>query len=365
MEKIKQVFSGHSDNHTSTTGSHTGSTGHHSTTGSTTAPPTRSSAGDRTAGDVVEPSASRAATASTTDSVSRTNPGGDTGLTSGSTGTTTLTTGTSATTGATHGTHGTHHGTDGSHHGLTGEKTHLKEVANPPPHQHQHHREDALLDVNDAKAATHDHQHLAPVTHERHQVHEVEEVERQREVDRHVHHVQHHVQPVLDTQHGTEHVEKKVVPTTEIKEQHVATDEDKAQFASLGTARDQFAEGPRERTIVDKGENVVEHDHHHVHHVVQPVIERDVHEHNRIKTTIPVHQETHEAPIVHQSVQHEPLKLDQFVAGGGDLKSNLKHDANLLDRGQCERTVDGPAESMTETLGLSQPSATSGTSSRV
>lgn len=363
MDKIKQVFS-HSDKTADTTSTghgHSSSATHSSTTGSTTAPPTRSSAGDRTAGDVVEPSASRAASASTTDSVNKTTPGADTGLSSS-------TTGSSATTGthATHGTHGTHsthgtHGTEGSHHGLTGEKTHLKESALPPNHQHQHPREDGLLDVTDAKAATHDHHHLAPVTHERRQVHEVEEVERQREVDRHVHHVQHHVQPVLDTQHGTEHVERKVVPTTEIKEQHVATGEDKAQFASLNTARDEFTEGQRERTIVDKGENVVEHDHHHVHHVVQPVIERDVHEHNRIKTTIPVHQEVNEAPIVHQSVQHEPLKLDQFVSGGGDLNSTLKHDGSLLERGKCERTVDGPAESMVETLGLGRGSSNTAT----
>lgn len=170
LSQIKQVFS-HSDKTADTTSTGHSSSATHSTTGSTTAPPTRSSAGDRTAGDVVEPSASRAASATTTDSVNKTTPGADTGLSS--------TTGSSATTGThstheshgTHGTHGTHsthgtYGTEGSHHGLTGERTHLKESALPPNHQHQHPREDGLLDVSDAKAATHDHQHLAPVTRE-------------------------------------------------------------------------------------------------------------------------------------------------------------------------------------------------------
>lgn len=44
---------------------------------------------------------------------------------------------------------------------------------------------------------------------------------------------------------------------------------------------------------------------------------------------------------------------DSFVAGGGDLKSTLKHDPEtLLNHGKCERTVDGPAETLTQQLGL-------------
>ncbi|POY74789.1 hypothetical protein BMF94_2062 [Rhodotorula taiwanensis] len=339
MDKIKQVFS-----HDSTKKEEHH---HNAAAGTTTAPPTRSSAGDRE--QVVAPTESRAATAETTAPVSNTAPTSDTGLTGARRDETA-----SGVSGLK--THEHEHGAHGAH---------LKEVAKPPAHQHQHPREDGILDVEQAKHAQHDHQHLAPVTHERHHVHEVEEVERQREVDRNIHHVQHHVQPVLDEQHGAETVQQKVVPQTEVRENHVATDEDKAQFASLATARDEFAEGPREKTIIDKGEKVVEHDHHHVHHVVQPVIERDVHEHNRIKTTIPVHQTIDDAPIVHQSVQHEPLKLDQFVAGGGDINSTLKHDGSLLERGQCERTVDGPAESMTEALGLSQSGTTGSTPARV
>ncbi|GAA6004700.1 uncharacterized protein JCM10292_002483 [Rhodotorula paludigena] len=230
---------------------------------------------------------------------------------------------------------------------------HLREQAAPPAHRHDQPKKDGLLSEADAKLATHDHQHLAPVTHEVHHHHEIEEVERQREVDRHVHHVQHHVQPVVDVQHAAEQQHEKAVPVTKIKERHVATDEDKAQFATLNTAKDSLVEAPRERTIIDKGEQVRENVSHHVHHIVQPEIERDTHEHHRIHTTIPVHQTTHEAPIVHASVQHEPLSLKDFVAGGGDLKSTLKHDAEkLLNRGECERTVDGPAETLVDQMGL-------------
>ena len=131
-------------------------------------------------------------------------------------------------------------------------------------------------------------------------------------------------------------------------------------LASLNIHKDERREGPSEKTIIDKGEKVHTNTSHHVHHLVQPVIERDTHEHHRTHTVVPIHQETHEAPIVHQSVAHEPMHLKDFVAGGGDLKSTVKHDASLLNRGEdCERTVDGPAEKLKETLGLG--SHTSGT----
>jgi hypothetical protein len=57
------------------------------------------------------------------------------------------------------------------------------------------------------------------------------------------------------------------------------------------------------------------------------------------------------------------MNIKDFVAGGGDLKSNVKHDASLLNRGEdCERTVDGPAEKLKETLGLgSHSNTTTGT----
>ncbi|GAA5836045.1 hypothetical protein JCM9279_002175 [Rhodotorula babjevae] len=334
MDKLKQVFS-HGDNK-ETTGTHEGrgapfNTGSSSNVEQT---PTHSSAGDRA---VVNDSSSR--------------DHHNSGLTSGS----------SATTGATTGTHQS-----------TGSKIaeHVKEHAHPPAHKHAQPHGDAVLSEADAKAATHDHQHLAPVTHETRQLHEVEEIERRREVDRHVHHVQHHVQPVLDTQHQAEVQRENVVAPTEIRERHVATDEDKAQFASLASgAKDTVTEAAKERVIIDKGERVTENVSHHVHHVVQPQIERDVHEHHRIHTVVPVHQTTHEAPVVHASVLHEPLSLKDFVAGGGDLKSTLKHDAEkLLNHGECERTVDGPAETLVQQLGLSSlndKSATGTTGSTV
>ncbi|GAA6038870.1 hypothetical protein JCM8097_000544 [Rhodosporidiobolus ruineniae] len=342
MDKIKQVFS--KDEHKSPSGHFTTESSDEahrtSTDDRSTTTPSYSSAGDRSVTDsATTPSHSSSGDRSATKAAAETAAAAATTHNSASSGPTTST----STTGAR---------TEGK---LERAAEHFHEHAHPPAHKHNQPVRDGILSEADAKAATHDHQHLAPVTHETHYHHEIEEIERQREVDRHVHHIQLHEQPVLDTQHAAEQHRQKVVPVTEIKEAHVATEEDKAQFAALNTAKDQFVEAPKEKVIIDKGEQVVENVSHAVHHIVQPVIERDTHEHHRIHTVIPIHATVHEAPIVHSSVQHEPMSLKDFTAGGGDLSSKLKHDANLLvnkHNADCQRTVDGPAETLVEQLGL-------------
>lgn len=233
----------------------------------------------------------------------------------------------------------------------------LVQHAAPPKPGHSHDRNDAVLDERAAAEATHDRQHVAPVTHETHHTHEVEEVQRQTEIEKHHHHIQHHVQPVLDTQHAEVQHHEKIHPVSHIEEKHVNTEEDRAAFAGLAKHHDEFKHAGKERTVVDQGEVVNQHDHHHVHHVVQPVIERDTHEHHVHHTVIPTHHKVHEAPVVHESVSHEPMNIKDFVAGGGDLKSRITHEqAGVLNNGECERTVDGPLESLKEKLHLGSTS---------
>lgn len=258
------------------------------------------------------------------------------------------------------GSHNTSSGLAGSHNNTTSHggvagraEQALEQHAAPPAHGHKHSTEHTHLDEAHARDATHDHKHLTPVVHEKHQVHETEEVTRQREVDRHVHHVQHHVQPVLDEQHASEVHRENVVPTTHIEEKHVSSAEDKAALAGLSRHHDTHDELRKDRVVVDKGEVVNENVTHHVHHAVQPIIERQTHEHHVLHTTIPTAQTIHESPIVHQSVEHEPMHIKDFVKGGGDLKSKLTHEtAGILNEGECARKVDGPAEALLEKLHL-------------
>ncbi|KAM0787788.1 hypothetical protein ACM66B_003842 [Microbotryomycetes sp. NB124-2] len=244
------------------------------------------------------------------------------------------------------------------HSGATEATEHFEQSAPAPKPAHEQPRDLAHVDKETAKAAEHDHKHLAPVTHHKHQVHETEEVTRQRDVDRHVHHVQHHVQPVYDTQHESTKHHERVHPTTEVYEKHVSTDQDKAALSGLSRDSDTKEVLPKDRVVVDKGEVVNEKVHHHVHHVVQPTIMRDTHEHHTVHTVVPTHQTVHEAPIVHQSVQHEPMHIKEFQAGGGELGSKLTTDtAGVLNtnEGECKRRVDGPAEKLLEKLHINQP----------
>lgn len=76
--------------------------------------------------------------------------------------------------------------------------------------------------------------------------------------------MQHHVQPVRDTQHSEERHHEQAVPTTEVYEKHVSSDQDKAALANLNRERDSREELAKDRVIVDKGEVVNENVKHHV-----------------------------------------------------------------------------------------------------
>lgn len=187
-------------------------------------------------------------------------------------------------------------------------------------------------------------QHLAPVTKHIAHRHEIEELHREREHHIHQHHIQHHVQPVLDAEHLAEQLHSRVVPATTIREVHANTDKDAALLRSVaGNPKDSFTQAATDRSIIDKGEAVREIVHHHIHNIVQPIIEKETHEYHRIRTTIPTTHITHEAPIVHESTAHQPIRKEDFVKGGGVLTSNTRSidEAGLLNLGSHQRSVEG------------------------
>ncbi|KAJ1040570.1 hypothetical protein NDA10_004680 [Ustilago hordei] len=246
--------------------------------------------------------------------------------------------------------------TDKIEHGL-GRSANVHAKDGSIPHKHGHDGTlDKHLDVSKGKVDQ-DVEHLAPVTHRTHQRHEVEEVLREKEHERHVHHIQHHTQPVLDSEHSAEQIHRQIHPVTKVHETHASTDKDATLLTSVaGKHRDEYAEAPVHRQVVDKGERVKEHIHHHIHNVVQPIIEKDTHEYHRVQTTIPTHVVTHEAPIVHESTHHQPVSKDEFLGGGGNLSNSLGsvHDSKLLNMGKCDRKVDGIAEKLERELGIKQ-----------
>merc|ERR1712187_27263 len=100
---------------------------------------------------------------------------------------------------------------------------------------------------------------------------------------------------------------------------------------------DTFTQAATDRSVIDKGETVRE--------IVQPIIEKETHEYHRIRTTIPTTHITHEAPIVHESTAHQPIRKEDFIKGGGVLSSTTRsiEEAGLLNLGANQRSVEGEA----------------------
>ncbi|KAH6908634.1 hypothetical protein BKA70DRAFT_1400272 [Coprinopsis sp. MPI-PUGE-AT-0042] len=203
-----------------------------------------------------------------------------------------------------------------------------------------------------------DKQQLHPVTHEFVRHLETEEVERVKDHERHVHHIQHHIQPVIASEELAEKHEKLVHPVTRIAEQHVNKVEDNTLFkGQVLKHKDTIRHGAKERTIVDKGTVINEHVHHHVHHVIQPVIEKETIDRSRIHTTIPIKEVTQEAPIIHQSQSHPAIPLEHFLRIGGNLEGGIAQGEisdKVLQTGACTREVDGTAEELAQKLHLGQ-----------
>jgi hypothetical protein len=66
----------------------------------------------------------------------------------------------------------------------------------------------------------------------------------------------------------------------------------------------------------------------------------------RVRTTIPIHEVTHEAPVVHQPQSHEPVALENFLSSGGSLQGGIPQNEiarKVLHSGKCIREIDGAA----------------------
>ncbi|TFK26940.1 hypothetical protein FA15DRAFT_754635 [Coprinopsis marcescibilis] len=211
-------------------------------------------------------------------------------------------------------------------------------------------------DVMPSGDALEDTAHLTPVVHEHVRHLETEEIERVKERDRHIHHVQHHTQPIVAHQELPERHKEYVHPVTEVRENHANKVEDNKLLKNqVNQHRDSVQHEAKQRTIIDKGTTVHENVQHHVHHVIQPVIEKETVERESIHTTIPIHEVTEDAPIVHQSQMHAPIPMEYFVEHGGSLRGGVSKEeisSRILHTGECTRDVNGVAEQVENNLHL-------------
>ena len=187
---------------------------------------------------------------------------------------------------------------------------------------------------------------LNPVVHETIQPEENVEVQRVKNIERHIHHIQHHIQPVIAKEQLHESYRDDKHPTTTIQEFHGSLPGDDNLFETqMREPKNVTTRLTKEYTTIDKGTIVHENVHHHVHHVIQPVIQQRIIEREIVRSTIPIHEVRHEAPIIHQSEAHSPVTMDHFRDHNGILTNALSVDKvgdMLLRRSPCSRTAEGP-----------------------
>lgn len=146
-------------------------------------------------------------------------------------------------------------------------------------------------------------------------------------VDREVHQDHYHatVQPLQHQEVLPEKHHAKVMPTehrefhhdneAEIKERLAA---EAAQFKDTSTTHQTQHSQSVGPTV--EGEHV----HHHVHEMVQPVVQKETIKPEVIHTTVPIH-ETHHAAAQHHDASVLPTKtLEEFERGGGNLRGNQR-----------------------------------------
>ncbi|KAF8630098.1 hypothetical protein AX17_005496 [Amanita inopinata Kibby_2008] len=226
------------------------------------------------------------------------------------------------------------------------------------------HSKAQLEDLMPSDQRSEDTNQLKPVTHEHVRHMETEEVLRVKDRERHIHHIQHHTQPITASEELEEKHHENIHPVTVVHERHSNKPEEKTLFeGQIRQHRNIVEHGAKERTVVDQGMMVNEHVYHHIHHVVQPIIEKETIDKHRIHTTIPIHEVTHEAPIVHQSQRHDPVPVEDFLERGGTLTGAIPYEqisAKILHGGQCTRDVDGVAYNLENELRLGPGTKSSG-----
>lgn len=149
-------------------------------------------------------------------------------------------------------------------------------------------------------------------------------------VDREVHQDHYHtsVQPikakeVLPEQHehraaAVEHREHHHGDDAAIKQR---LEQESAQF------RNKTVDGRSEHTHAEAPVIAGEHRHHHVHEVIQPVVQKETIQPSVVHTTVPVHEVHHNSAQHHSASQLPAMTMDEFKSQGGALAGReARHD---------------------------------------
>ncbi|KAK6346834.1 hypothetical protein TWF696_006941 [Orbilia brochopaga] len=141
-------------------------------------------------------------------------------------------------------------------------------------------------------------------------------------VDReiHQHHHQIYIQPV------TERIvedEKHIHRTAPVEHRTRHHGKDREVASALAQERGQFRNTyyvvPASPTTSSHNTLVGEHIHHHVHNIIQPVIERQRVVPHIVHTTVPIHEHIEHEPYIHKGTVLPAITLDEFLKRGYSL----------------------------------------------
>jgi len=184
-------------------------------------------------------------------------------------------------------------------------------------------------------------------------------------VDREVHQDHYHtsVQPVKDREVLPEQHTHKAVPV-EHREHHHGDSE--AIKARIQQEHAQFKstthEGKTHHTSAEAPVIAGEHRHHHVHEVIQPVVEKETIQPHVVHTTVPVHEVHHNEAKHHTASTLPAMTMNEFKTQGGSLAGReVRHDG-FAGEPRAVATGTGAASTATHgTHGVHSGTHTTGT----
>ncbi|KIR97337.1 allergen [Cryptococcus deuterogattii 2001/935-1] len=172
-------------------------------------------------------------------------------------------------------------------------------------------------------------EHIRPQEH----TESVEAIDR----ERHIHHHQHRIQPIehkqaLDPKHV--HVTAPAV-VREHKEEMLPEHQETLQKQRTMHSNQQTT-GDVEKSHAHLGTHVNQHEHHHIHETVQPVIQRETIQPTVVHHTAAIHEKVHDAPIVHEVTTLSTIGHNEFLK----MKEGLKG-ATHADKGHQHQFYEG------------------------
>ncbi|EWC43502.1 hypothetical protein DRE_07502 [Drechslerella stenobrocha 248] len=184
-------------------------------------------------------------------------------------------------------------------------------------YDHVHNHDHNIVHNHDHDHNTHSHDH----GHSKHHSVDIEQETKPAAVDREVHQHHHkiHVQPITDKIVEEERHYHRTTPV-ERRTRHHGKDR---EIASALAHEQSCFKNRREVLPVEttNSSNVVvgEHVYHHIHNVIQPVIERQRVVPHIVHTTVPIHERIEHEPHIHAGTVLPAMTLDEFLKKGYSL----------------------------------------------